>query len=202
MSGIDSGVDNGDTNAGSIKAVSVRAACDADLIGTGRSRQVTERSDFTVQRNIRDIASGCDHERGVSWKSDGANLKVVELAHISSTRIFQRRVECRIPSALGLNNDPYLFRAISARDFLSNLARSFVVKRIRELLQKGLDAGVSFAARGNLILIAPPLVIEEQELLDALTLLDRLIGEMESGLTQRLAKSSIRPASASVEAES
>ncbi|HSC08596.1 MAG TPA: aminotransferase class III-fold pyridoxal phosphate-dependent enzyme [Steroidobacteraceae bacterium] len=73
---------------------------------------------------------------------------------------------------------------------------------LKELLQKGLDAGVSFAARGNLILIAPPLVIEEKELLDALTLLDRLIGEMESGLTQRLAKSSIRPASASVEAES
>ena len=73
---------------------------------------------------------------------------------------------------------------------------------LKELLQKGLDAGVSFAARGNLILIAPPLVIEERELLDALTLLDRLIGEMESGLTQRLAKSSIRPASASVQAES
>jgi taurine--2-oxoglutarate transaminase len=73
---------------------------------------------------------------------------------------------------------------------------------LKELLQKGLDAGVSFAARGNLILIAPPLVIEERELLDALTLLDRLIGEMESGLTQRLAKSAIRPASASVQAES
>jgi taurine--2-oxoglutarate transaminase len=73
---------------------------------------------------------------------------------------------------------------------------------LKELLQKGLDAGVSFAARGNLILIAPPLVIEEKEMLDALTLLDRLIGEMESGLTQRLAKSAIRPASASVQAES
>jgi taurine--2-oxoglutarate transaminase len=73
---------------------------------------------------------------------------------------------------------------------------------LRELLRKGLDAGVSFAARGNLILIAPPLVIGEKELLDALTLLDRLIGEMEASLTQRLAKSSIWPASASVQAES
>ena len=73
---------------------------------------------------------------------------------------------------------------------------------LKELLRKGLDAGVSFAARGNLILIAPPLVIEERELLNALALLDRLIGEMEAGLTQRFAKSSIRPGSASVQAES
>jgi taurine--2-oxoglutarate transaminase len=73
---------------------------------------------------------------------------------------------------------------------------------LKELLKKGLDAGVSFAARGNLILVAPPLVIEERELLDALTLLDRLIGEMEASLTQRFEKSSMRPASASVQTES
>ena len=35
--------------------------------------------------------------------------------------------------------------------------------------------GVSFATRGNLILLAPPLVIEENELADALALLDRLL---------------------------
>jgi taurine--2-oxoglutarate transaminase len=66
---------------------------------------------------------------------------------------------------------------------------------LKELLKKGLDAGVSFAVRGNLILIAPPLVISETELLDALTLLDRLIGELEAGITQRLAKSPQRAAS-------
>ena len=71
---------------------------------------------------------------------------------------------------------------------------------LKELLKNGLEAGVSFAARGNLILLAPPLVIEEKELLEALTLLDRLIGEMEAGLTQRLAKSPTQPASASVRA--
>jgi taurine--2-oxoglutarate transaminase len=71
---------------------------------------------------------------------------------------------------------------------------------LKELLKKGLEAGVSFAARGNLILLAPPLVIKEKELLDALTLLDGLIGDMEAGLTQRLAKSLARPASASVRA--
>jgi taurine--2-oxoglutarate transaminase len=38
-----------------------------------------------------------------------------------------------------------------------------------------MDEGVSFGSRGNLILLAPPLVIEEQELADAIALLDRLL---------------------------
>jgi 4-aminobutyrate aminotransferase-like enzyme len=42
--------------------------------------------------------------------------------------------------------------------------------------------GVSFAARGNLILLAPPLVIAERELAEALDLLDRLIGELTVAL--------------------
>ena len=53
---------------------------------------------------------------------------------------------------------------------------------LKQLLRSGLEAGVSFAARGNLILIAPPLVIEEKDLADALSLLDRLIGELEAAL--------------------
>ena len=40
-------------------------------------------------------------------------------------------------------------------------------------------AGVSFAIRGNLILLAPPLVITETELGDALAVLDRLIAESD-----------------------
>ncbi|MBK6349419.1 MAG: aminotransferase class III-fold pyridoxal phosphate-dependent enzyme [Proteobacteria bacterium] len=43
------------------------------------------------------------------------------------------------------------------------------------LLQAALDDGVSFGARGNLILVAPPLVVEEHDLADALALLDRLL---------------------------
>jgi taurine---2-oxoglutarate transaminase len=50
------------------------------------------------------------------------------------------------------------------------------------LLAQGLRAGVAFAARGNLILLAPPLVIEERELAQALDLLDRLIGTLEQHL--------------------
>ncbi|KAF1706120.1 aspartate aminotransferase family protein [Pseudoxanthomonas sacheonensis] len=49
---------------------------------------------------------------------------------------------------------------------------------LKALLHEALEQGVSFAARGNLILLAPPLVIEENELDDALSLLDRLIGGM------------------------
>ncbi|MEO8159907.1 MAG: aminotransferase class III-fold pyridoxal phosphate-dependent enzyme [Arenimonas sp.] len=48
------------------------------------------------------------------------------------------------------------------------------------LLNRALDAGVSFAARGNLILLAPPLVIERADLDAALTLLDRLLAELET----------------------
>ncbi len=43
------------------------------------------------------------------------------------------------------------------------------------LVRDGLDAGVSFATRGNLLLLAPPLVIAEQDLFDALSLLDCLL---------------------------
>jgi taurine--2-oxoglutarate transaminase len=49
---------------------------------------------------------------------------------------------------------------------------------LRRLLASALSAGVSFAARGNLLLLAPPLVIGERELGEALELLDRLLGEL------------------------
>jgi taurine--2-oxoglutarate transaminase len=43
------------------------------------------------------------------------------------------------------------------------------------MLQDALAEGVSFGARGNLLLVAPPLVIEEADLDRALALLDRLL---------------------------
>jgi taurine--2-oxoglutarate transaminase len=43
------------------------------------------------------------------------------------------------------------------------------------LVRDALAAGVSFATRGNLLLLAPPLVIEERDIADALALLDRLL---------------------------
>jgi taurine---2-oxoglutarate transaminase len=53
---------------------------------------------------------------------------------------------------------------------------------LRRLLAEALRQGVSFAARGNLLLLAPPLVITERELTGALALLDRLLGELPAAL--------------------
>jgi taurine--2-oxoglutarate transaminase len=53
---------------------------------------------------------------------------------------------------------------------------------LKRLLHTALDAGVSFAARGNLVLLAPPLVIAERELAEALELLDRLLGALAQSL--------------------
>jgi taurine--2-oxoglutarate transaminase len=46
---------------------------------------------------------------------------------------------------------------------------------LRSLVDAAMEEGVSFATRGNLVLLAPPLVIGEQDLSDALALLDRLL---------------------------
>ncbi|HEU0310793.1 MAG TPA: aminotransferase class III-fold pyridoxal phosphate-dependent enzyme [Sphingomicrobium sp.] len=48
---------------------------------------------------------------------------------------------------------------------------------LKALVKAALAEGVSIATRGNLIIIAPPLVIAERDLAEALALLDRLLGE-------------------------
>jgi taurine--2-oxoglutarate transaminase len=53
---------------------------------------------------------------------------------------------------------------------------------IKALLQQGMAAGVSFAARGNLILLAPPLVIDERDLANGVDVLDGLLTELERTL--------------------
>jgi taurine--2-oxoglutarate transaminase len=50
---------------------------------------------------------------------------------------------------------------------------------LKSLVNRGRASGVSFAIRGNLILLAPPLVITETELGDALAVLDCLIAESD-----------------------
>lgn len=50
---------------------------------------------------------------------------------------------------------------------------------LSKLVKDALARNVSFATRGNLLVLAPPLVIEEKELQDALTLLDELLGGMK-----------------------
>jgi taurine--2-oxoglutarate transaminase len=49
---------------------------------------------------------------------------------------------------------------------------------LRQLVERGRQEGVSFAVQGNLIILAPPLVIGEGDLMDALALMERLLTEM------------------------
>jgi len=49
---------------------------------------------------------------------------------------------------------------------------------LRSLLAAALDEGVSFGSRGNLLILAPPLVIDENDLARAIALLDRLLGRL------------------------
>jgi taurine--2-oxoglutarate transaminase len=63
-----------------------------------------------------------------------------------------------------------------ARDPLAPWPRQH--RALGRLLERAMERGVSFAARGNLLLLAPPLVISERELADALALLDELLGEL------------------------
>lgn len=51
---------------------------------------------------------------------------------------------------------------------------------LQQLVTRAREAGVSFATRGNLVILAPPLVIEENDLADALALLERLLTQLES----------------------
>ena len=48
---------------------------------------------------------------------------------------------------------------------------------LADLQKAALGKGISFAVRGNLIILAPPLVIHEQELSTALSVLDDLLTE-------------------------
>ncbi len=48
---------------------------------------------------------------------------------------------------------------------------------LKALVDAAMAQGVSFATRGNLILLAPPLVVDEAELADAIALLDRLLAQ-------------------------
>ena len=50
---------------------------------------------------------------------------------------------------------------------------------LEALVRRGREEGVSFAVRGNLVLLAPPLVIEEEDLMGALGLLERLLASLE-----------------------
>jgi taurine--2-oxoglutarate transaminase len=50
---------------------------------------------------------------------------------------------------------------------------------LKRFVDRAREEGVSFATRGNLIILAPPLVIEEEDLMDALALMERTLTGLE-----------------------
>jgi taurine--2-oxoglutarate transaminase len=56
---------------------------------------------------------------------------------------------------------------------------------LRRLLDEALARGVSFAARGNLLLLAPPLVIAQEDLDHALALLDELLARVDTDIAAK-----------------
>ena len=50
---------------------------------------------------------------------------------------------------------------------------------LKVFVERARNEGVSFATRGNLVILAPPLVIEEEDLSNALGLMERLLTELE-----------------------
>jgi taurine--2-oxoglutarate transaminase len=56
---------------------------------------------------------------------------------------------------------------------------------LRRLLDEALARGVSFAARGNLLLLAPPLVIAQDDLDHALDLLDELLARVDTEIAAK-----------------
>jgi taurine--2-oxoglutarate transaminase len=56
---------------------------------------------------------------------------------------------------------------------------------MRALFAAARDEGVSFGSRGNLLILAPPLVISESDLAAALALLDRLLARFFPAATER-----------------
>ncbi len=54
-----------------------------------------------------------------------------------------------------------------------------LAKGLTAFVDRARKEGVSFATRGNLVLIAPPLVIGEEDLMDGLSLMERLLKGLE-----------------------
>jgi taurine--2-oxoglutarate transaminase len=95
-----------------------------------------------------------------------------------------RAMQARLPVIGDVRGGHGLFAVLelvkdaATREPLTSWPRTH--RSLQRLVDVGRERGVSFATRGNLIILAPPLVIGEQELADALDLLERLLGDLEA----------------------
>ena len=116
-------------------------------------------------------------EEGLIARSRHLGAAMLERARQMQSR---HRVIGEVRGGQGLFAVIELVRDRASREALSPWPELHPALQV--LLHSALQAGVSFAARGNLILLAPPLVIAERELADAMDLLDRLLGELTDSL--------------------
>jgi len=112
--------------------------------------------------------------------------RLIERSRRLGAQMFDRveAMRARVPSIGDVRGGHGLFVVIelvrdrATREALANWPETPAA--LKTLVARARAAGVSFATRGNLILLAPPLVIEENELADALALLERLLTELET----------------------
>lgn len=112
------------------------------------------------------------------------NEGLIERSRRLGARMFQalQAIQARVPCIGDVRGGHGLFAVVElVRDRATRAPLASwpqATPALRRLVERGLAAGVSFAIRGNLVLLAPPLVIEENELADALALLEKLLLEM------------------------
>ena len=145
----------------------------------------------------RDVASRIEHEMlytgltycghplacaaGVAALDAYADERLIERSRVLGKRLIDeaRRLQTRHPVIGDVRGGHGLFvviELVADRATRAPLAPwPQTPPALKALVDEAMAAGVSFATRGNLVLLAPPLVIEEAELADAMTLLDRLL---------------------------
>jgi taurine--2-oxoglutarate transaminase len=146
------------------------------------SREVAERIEHEM---LYAGLTYCGHPlacaAGVAAIAAYADEGLIERSRTLGAQLFAeaRRLQERHPVIGDVRGGHGLFVAIelvadrATRDPLAAWPQT--PPALKALVDEAMSAGVSFATRGNLILLAPPLVIEEGELADAIALLDRLL---------------------------
>ncbi|MGH8189423.1 MAG: aspartate aminotransferase family protein [Steroidobacteraceae bacterium] len=121
---------------------------------------------------------------GVAAMQAYENEGMIERSRVLGTQLYQALRELQKKHAMigdvrgghGLFAVVELVRDRATRDPLSEWPT--VHPSLAKLVKDALERDVSFAVRGSLVILAPPLVIEERELEDAV----RLLGEMVGGM--------------------
>jgi taurine--2-oxoglutarate transaminase len=110
---------------------------------------------------------------------------LVERSRVLGARMLAelRAMQARLPAIGDVRGGHGLFAVVelvkdrTTREPVSAWPRTH--PSLEAFVRKGRDEGVSFAVRGNLVLLAPPLVVRETDLWHALALMERLLSGLE-----------------------